>query len=47
MINFNKHSSYQYMGTFFENSKGEYDVMKAYSIIEIDKEKIPFEVEEA
>ena len=31
------------MGTFFENSKGEYDVMKAYSIIEIDKEKIPYQ----
>lgn len=36
-------TSYQYMGTFFEDSKGEYDVMKAYSIIEVDKEKIPYQ----
>ena len=32
----------QYMGTFFENSNGDYDIMKTYSLITLDREKIPY-----
>lgn len=34
--------SYQYMGTFFEDKNGKYDIKKVYEYIDMDEEKIPY-----